>query len=145
MKVSSRVDYALSCLLRVADKYAERRLVTIREVGEKERIETDYVEQLFIAMKRAGILKSVRGKAGGYVLNKPAHKITVKDVVVAINKEVLKIICHRKKGRRNKCIHSTDCKIRILWEGLRDDMELFLEKYTIEKLLTLRRKEKKWR
>ncbi len=145
MKVSSRVDYALSCVLRVADKRDEHRPVTVREIAEKEKLEPDYVEQMFITMKKAGILKSLRGKAGGYVLAKPPDKVTAKDVVRAIDKSVLELICFRKKGRKNKCAHFNNCEIRAFWEELGEGMKSFLEKYTLDKLLCLRQREKKWR
>ena len=144
MKVSSRVDYALSCILRVADRYGDRRPVAVKEVAEKENLEPDYAEQLLIIMKRAGLLKSVRGKSGGYLLAKPPDKIVAKAVVLAINKDVLKLVCFRKKGRQGKCAHYNDCKVRVLWEGLRDSMASFLDTYNLEELLNLRRKEKKW-
>lgn len=143
MRVSSRADYALSCILRIAEKRDRTIPVTVREVARQENIETDYVEQLFVIMKKAGILKSIRGKNGGYLLAAPADKITAKDVVKAIDKDVLDIVCYRKKGRKNKCVHLTACEIKSFWEGLKENMELFLEKHTLEMLLKLRRNIKK--
>lgn len=144
MKVSSRVDYALSCILRIADKYGKYRPVVVKEVAEKEKLEPDYVEQLCVTMKRAGILKSVRGRTGGYVLTASPDKISVKDVIGAIDVNILESICFRKKGRRKKCVHLEDCKIRFLWKKLKENMESFLKRYTLDKLLKLRRKEKNW-
>ncbi len=144
MKVSSRVDYALSCVLIVADKYAEHKPATVNEIAEREHVESDYVEQLCVMMKKAGILKSIRGKNGGYVLARPPLKITAKDVMAAIDKNVLETVCSRKKGRRKRCIHFKNCNIRFLWNGLGKDMELFLDRHTLNSLLRLRRTEKNW-
>ena len=145
MKISSRCDYALSCILRIADKHSERRPVTVSEIAERENVETDYVEQLCVTMKKAGILKSMRGKAGGYLLAKSPAMISAKDVMTAIDKNILEPVCFRKKGRRKRCVHLDNCRIRLLWEELRTNMESFLKRRTIDELLRLRRKEKNWR
>jgi len=144
MKVSSRVDYALSSVLRVADQYGKSRPVPVKEVAKKEKLESDYVEQLFIAMKKDGILKSVRGKTGGYVLARSPDRISAREVVEAIDKGILELVCFRKKGRRKKCVHFYDCEIRNFWEELKKKMESFLGGYSLSKLLRLRKKGKKW-
>lgn len=144
MKISSRVDYALSCILRIADRHKKGKPVTVNEIAEKEKIEPDYVEQLCLMMKRAGILRSVRGKTGGYMLAISPDRISAKDVMVAIEKNILEPVCFRKKGRRKRCAHFEDCKIRSLWENLKKDMELSLSKYALKRLLVLRRSEKNW-
>ncbi len=144
MRLSSRVDYALSCILRIADREAADDPVTVVEIAKKEGLESDYVERLCVMMKRRGILKSVRGKLGGYVLAKPAEDISAKDVILSIEKSVLELVCFRKKGRRKKCVHLKDCNVRYLWENLKKDMELTLSKYTVDQLVGLRRKQKNW-
>ena len=145
MKLSSRVDYALSCILRVADKHGEKRPVSVSDIAKKEHLNSDYVEQLLIKMKRAGILKSIRGKEGGYILAKSPAKITSEDVVIAIENDVLELVCSRKKGRRNKCLHLDKCRIRCFWMELRESMKIFLKNRSLDKLLLLRKKERSWR
>ena len=142
MKISSRLDYAISCAVHIADTYYKKRPASVSHIAEKECIEPDYAEQLLIKMKRAGILKSIRGPAGGYVLKSSPSKITAAEVVKAVENNILEPVCFRKKGRRKKCVHLTDCKIRILWLGLADVMEDHLESYSLKKLLSLRKKEK---
>lgn len=144
MKISSRLDYAISCIIRVADKYKSKKPISISHVSAKERLEYDYTEQLLVKMRRAGLLKSVRGPAGGYILSRPPDKITVKDVALAIEDEILELICFRKKGRKKRCVHFSDCRVRGLWLKLREEMESFLTRHTIKGLLLLRKKEKSW-
>jgi Rrf2 family iron-sulfur cluster assembly transcriptional regulator len=144
LKVSSRVDYALSCAIRVADKYEENKPVPVSFIAKKEKIEPDYAEQLLSALKKSRIVKSVRGPGGGYVLAKAPSKITARDIVVAINKEVLKLVCFRKKVRRRKCAHFDDCKVRSFWLDLKDQIDRCMVKYSLEDLVVLRRQEKNW-
>ena len=144
MKISSRVDYALSCALRIANAYTTGKPVTVKYISEKEQLAVDYVEQLLIVLKKAGILKSIRGALGGYILSRQPKEITAKEIVVAVEKDVLKLVCFREKGRKIKCVHMHDCKVRAFWLGLKDSMEKFLRKHTLKDLLYLRMKEKNW-
>mgnify|MGYP001610500918 CR=1 FL=1 len=144
MKISSRLDYAISCIIRVANKYKSKKPVSISYVSEKEKLEYDYAEQLLVLMKKAGLLKSIRGPVGGYILARPPEKITVKDVAIAIEGKILELICFRKKGRRKKCVHLGDCRVRNLWLKLGKEIESFLARYTIKGLLFLRKREKSW-
>ena len=144
MKISSRVDYALSCAARIADKYESRKPVSVSYVAKKECLEPDYAEQLLIKMKRAGILKSIRGAEGGYVLARSPDKISAKDILVAIEKDILRLVCSREKGRRKSCIHIKDCRVKKVWVGLKNKMEDHLKKFTLKEVLVLRRKEKNW-
>ena len=144
MKISSRFDYGLSCILRVADRYGTGTPVSVGYIARKERIASDYVEQLLIKMKREGLLKSVRGPAGGYILNRAPNRISVKDVAEAIERELLSAVCSREKGRRKKCAHSHDCRLKSFWAGLKKEIEVFLKGHTLRDLLSLRKKEKNW-
>jgi Rrf2 family protein len=144
MKISSRLDYAVSCAVHVADAYYKKIPATVSYIAEREGIEPDYAEQLLIKMKRAGILKSIRGPAGGYVLKSDPSNIKAADIVKAIENNILEPVCFRKRGRRRKCRHLNDCKIKILWQDLADVMEERLESYSLAKLLSLRKKEKNW-
>ncbi|MFC1623965.1 RrF2 family transcriptional regulator [Candidatus Omnitrophota bacterium] len=143
MKISSRLDYALSCILRVASKYSANKLTSISEICKKEKLEFDYVEGLLISMKKRGLLKSVRGRSGGYTLSMPPDKISVKDIVEAIEKDTLKLVCFRK-GRKRKCVHLDDCRIKAFWMQFKNNIESFLENHTLKELLCLRKKEKNW-
>ena len=62
-------------------EYGTPKPVSVKEIAKKEKLEPDYVEQLLVTMKRAGILKSLRGKTGGYILAKPPDRIYAKGAV----------------------------------------------------------------
>ena len=144
MKISSRLDYALSCALVLADLYELKKPVPAVIIAKREKLAVDYVEKLLGILKKSNIVKSIRGVRGGYILNSSPDKISAKDVFVAMQKQVLKLVCDRDKGRRKDCIHLPDCRIKGFWIGLRKDMTKYLNKYSLEDLLKLRRKEKNW-
>lgn len=144
MKISSRLDYAMSFILRVADKYEAKTPISAECVAQKEKVNSDYVEQLLGIMKRRGLLKSVRGPGGGYLLADSPDKISAKNVVESIENTILEPVCFRKKGRRRRCAHLDECKLVGFWLGLGEAMGLYLKEHSLKKLVTLRRKESVW-
>jgi len=144
MKITSRLDYALSCVLRVAEGFGKKKPVTAREVAQLECLETDYVEQLLIAMRKKGIVKSIRGASGGYVLVKSPTEINALAIVEAINSPVLKLVCEREKGRRKECSHKKDCQLKDFWLSLGKVIEGYLDGFSLADLLKLRKKERSW-
>jgi len=142
MKVSSRVDYAFSCIIIIAEKYRQKEPISVKYIAKRERLAADYVEQLLITMKRAGILKSVRGMRGGNLLAKAPRNISTFDIVRAFEGDILELVCLRTKGRQRKCIHLNRCQIKKFWLGLRKAMETYLHHKTLDQLLLLRKKER---
>jgi Rrf2 family transcriptional regulator, cysteine metabolism repressor len=145
VKISSRLDYALSCAIVLADMYEKNKPTPVAYIAKRECIEYDYVEQLLRALKKSGLVKSARGVNGGYMLSRPASEISAKDVMLAIEKNSLQLICDRKKARRKNCIHFDDCKVRGVWIGLRHKIENYLKDYTLKGLLALRKKERMYK
>ncbi len=80
MKFSSQEEYGLRCLLRIAREGRATGL-TIPEISEAEGISTFYVAKLMRVLRRGGLVKSSRGKIGGYALARPPSEITVKEIV----------------------------------------------------------------
>lgn len=83
MKITARVDYAILAVFELALQPAGRR-VQAREIAERQKIPLRFLEQILNQLKRAGIVRSVRGKSGGYLLGRLARGITLKDIVVAV-------------------------------------------------------------
>jgi Rrf2 family protein len=142
MKISSRLDYALSCAVILADMHEKKRPTPVAFIARRECIEYDYAEQILRALKRANIVKSTRGVNGGYTLVKPPGEITAKDIAIAMEKNSLQLVCERERARRKNCVHFNDCGVKTLWLGLRDNIENYLNNYTLKGLLVLRKKEK---
>ncbi|MBI4247066.1 MAG: Rrf2 family transcriptional regulator [Candidatus Rokubacteria bacterium] len=83
MKISAKGEYAIKAVLDLAMHYG-RGLVPIQEIAARQRIPQRYLEQVLLAIKRAGLLESKRGAAGGYHLTKPPEQITVGAVLRAV-------------------------------------------------------------
>lgn len=83
MKITARVTYAILALFELALHPAETR-VQAREIAERQQIPLRFLEQIMIQLRRAHLVRSTRGAAGGYALDKPPGQITLKDVVEAV-------------------------------------------------------------
>lgn len=83
MKLSSRADYAAKAMLELTIN--PDRPVTLAYLARLENISISYLEQIFAQLRKHGLVKSVRGPGGGYILNKPMAEISVGDIVRAID------------------------------------------------------------
>ncbi|WP_299356708.1 Rrf2 family transcriptional regulator [uncultured Shimia sp.] len=87
MKLSTKGRYAVVALSDIALQ-AEGQLVTLSEISERQDISLPYLEQLFVKLRRAGLVESVRGPGGGYRLAKPTSEIRVVDILGAVDETV---------------------------------------------------------
>lgn len=81
---TSKVDYALRALLDLAAQ-APGKPAQSREIAARQEIPESYLNQLLVTLRRAGLVRSVRGAAGGYVLGKEPHQLTTADVIRALH------------------------------------------------------------
>ena len=83
MRISAKSEYAIKAVLDLA-MHPEAGLVPIQEIAARQGIPQRYLEQVLLALKRAGIVSSKRGSSGGYLLTRPPDRITVGDVLRAV-------------------------------------------------------------
>lgn len=83
MRISAKSEYAIKAMLDLA-MHTPRELVSIQTIAGRQRIPQRYLEQVLLALKRAGLVTSKRGSSGGYHLSRPADRITVGDVLRAV-------------------------------------------------------------
>lgn len=135
MKITAQEEYGLRCLLQLA-RVPEGQLVSVKEIGAKEGLSNAYVEKLLRLLAKAGLVHSVRGVKGGYVLNRPASQVTLGEVVRALGTiESTSHICQSFTGNQQVCVHFSDCGIRSIWSGLTTYIQSFLDQTTLAMLL----------
>ena len=81
MKISSKGDYGLRALVDLAQHYEAGAPVQVKDIARRQMIPEEYLGQLMVGLRRAGLVHSVRGAAGGYLLARPPAEITVAQVV----------------------------------------------------------------
>jgi Rrf2 family protein len=84
MKITKRGEYALKALLVLCSVYDERTL-SLREISEQEKLPLKFLEQIMMVVKRTGLVRSIKGKHGGYALARPPREITLGEIIRAVD------------------------------------------------------------
>ena len=133
MKLSSKGRYAVMALTDLA-KFNAKDPVTLRDISLRQGISLVYLEQLFLKLKKNKIVKSVRGKKGGYILNKNASEVKLSDILLAVDEKIKTIGC--KKNSKQGCNgRSSKCITHDFWEELEDHINYFFRKKKLEDLI----------
>ena len=133
MNISTRGRYGLRALLEIAVQ-PEKEPITIRDISEKQQMSVSYLEQILHRLKKAGIVKSIRGAKGGYVLARRGDRITVSQVINALDGPISISYCDSPQLREKSCIGPSACVSRILWKKLEDLIEKALSSVTLADL-----------
>lgn len=136
MRVTTWAEYSLIISLHLARQArASRAPVSAREVADAEQLPADYVEQILLRLRRGGLVTSVRGARGGYLLARPAGEVTVRDVMVAAQQQVFEVNCDTHPVDAGRCGSGTSCSIRPMWFALQHRIDEFLGGITLADLL----------
>ncbi len=134
MQVSSRGRYGVRAMLELARTYGSGP-VTLRKIAESQHISAAYLGQIVGPLRRAGLLTSVRGARGGYVLAREPKDITLGEVIRAIEGPIAPSRCVSENWRSGDCERESSCSARRLWMGLRDSITRELDSTTLADLL----------
>ncbi|MCX8021573.1 MAG: Rrf2 family transcriptional regulator [Syntrophorhabdaceae bacterium] len=116
MKISTQIRYGIRSLCDIASNSAGMP-VQVKCISERQKISPRYIEQIFQKLKKAGIIKSVRGPTGGYFLGKRPDEISVGDVIRAIEgKDIQLVQCvSQRKGSKKACERYGKCAASEIW------------------------------
>jgi Rrf2 family transcriptional regulator, iron-sulfur cluster assembly transcription factor len=117
MKLSTKIRYGVRALCDMVDNPTGAP-AQIKDISKRQSLSARYIEQIFQKLKKAGIIKSVRGRSGGYLLTKKSEEITIGDVIRAIEgKDIRLVAClSKKKGAIKVCERFGDCAPSKIWE-----------------------------
>jgi Rrf2 family iron-sulfur cluster assembly transcriptional regulator len=110
---------------------ANRGPVTLAAISERQHISLSYLEQLFGKLRRAALVSSVRGPGGGYNLARAAAKVTVADIVIAVDEPLDATQC----GGKENCHDDKRCMTHDLWATLNEKMYEYLSSVTLADLV----------
>lgn len=134
MRITTWAEYGLICALHLARR-ANEGPVTGRDVATKERLPTDYVEQILLRLRRAEIIRATRGARGGYALARPADQITVRQVISASELETFELHCATHPVEEGRCSEAQSCSIRPVWMILQQRIDDVLESVRLSDLM----------
>jgi len=134
VRITTLAEYGVICALHLARRASEGP-ITGREIAEVERLPGDYVEQILLRMRRAGIVASTRGAHGGYALARSADSISIRDVIEASEMTTFDLHCLSHPVEEERCSSSHNCSIRPVWMLLQQKIDDVLEGVHLSDLL----------
>lgn len=137
MRLSTRGEYGLRTMAGLANVY-ESGPISLAQVAKSENISLSYLEQLIGQLRKKGLVVSTRGAKGGYRLARPPERITVGDVVRAVEGPIAPLDCVSEEEANCKCQHQSACRTRVVWERLRDSIAETLDSTTLADLVSSR-------
>ena len=134
MKLSTKSTYGLRAMLAIALN-GGREATSIADIAHKEAISVAYLEQLLNKLRHRGLVTSIRGPKGGYVLTKPAARITVSDIVKALEGSIYPVHCvSAQKMSASACSMANSCVPKLVWVKLAKAINDCLESVTLKDL-----------
>ena len=140
MKLSTRGRYGLRAAADLA-VHAKEGPVSISSIAGRQNLSERYLEQLIARLKKAGIVKSIRGSSGGYVLTRPAGEISVGEILRALEGS-MKVVDCPENGEA--CTNYDSCVTKYVWRRINDSINRTVDGMTLEEIITGRMESGSW-
>ncbi|WP_227765880.1 RrF2 family transcriptional regulator [Zhaonella formicivorans] len=133
MKLSTKGEYGLRAMFDLALRYGEGP-ISLKSIAERQDISDHYLEQLISGLRKAGLVKSIRGAQGGYILGREPAEITVGDVIRVLEGPIAPMDCVNEE-EPDLCCRAETCITRGIWEKVRDSINDVLDSITLEDMV----------
>lgn len=136
MKLSTKGRYAVMAIADLA-RYGGSVPVSLADIADRQEISLSYLEQLFAKMRRSGVVNSVRGPGGGYLLARPPEALRIIDVILAVDEPIKATGC--KEGSGRACTGAKGhCITHELWDELGRHIHMYLSSVTVADVVNKR-------
>jgi Rrf2 family protein len=136
MRLSSRTEYGIRALLALSVNYSDKPM-QLKKIAKSEGISLKYLEQLMTILKASGLVQTVRGSKGGYILAKPPEEIKISDCVNCLEGHIAAVEC---VADETICSKSSDCQTRPIWQKVSNAIEEVLKSFTLKDLVENKKK-----
>lgn len=133
MKLSTRGRYGLRAMFDLAMN-ASGEPIPIGEIANRQNISESYLEQLFVNLRREGLINSVRGAHGGYLLGSSPDMIYIGQILRALEGNIAPAECVNEDNTSG-CLEADACVTRIIWEKIRDSINEVIDSMTLEDMV----------
>ncbi len=133
MKLSTKGRYGLRAMIDLAQN-SEKEAVSISTIATRQNISESYLEQLVGKLKKAGLVSSIRGAQGGYVLAKQTNDISVGDILRALEGDLNPIDCPALADEGG-CEQSGSCASKYVWQRLNDGINEIVDEIKLSTLI----------
>lgn len=122
MKLSTKGRYGLRAMVDLAS-FCEESPVSISSISARQDLSVTYLEQLLAKLRKAGLVQSIRGAQGGYVLTKDASEISVGEILRALEGDLSPVNCAEISKDDRSCSGSQFCVTKLVWQRINDSIE----------------------
>lgn len=136
MRVSSRGEYGLRALIDLTQHYGQGP-VTSAEIARRQAIPLNYLNQLLLILRNAGLIRSTRGPSGGHELARPPESVTMGEVLTALEGPPSLASCVSTQ-QAAQCELAEQCTLRSAWDQIQVETERILASWTLEDLVPKR-------
>jgi Rrf2 family protein len=143
MRVSTRGDYACRALLSLALHADETAPTSVRDIAERTGLPQPYLEQILLALKGAGLVRSKRGVGGGYILARSPSEIRLSDVVSAVDGPIA-LGDFGEPHQDGACDHEGQCVLLAIWHVVGEQIQRHLDGFTLADVAAMARAELPW-
>jgi Rrf2 family iron-sulfur cluster assembly transcriptional regulator len=143
VKVSTRGDYASRALLSLALHAEESGPTSVRDIADRTALPQPYLEQILLALKGAGIVRSKRGVGGGYVLAREPGQITLGEIVSAVDGPIA-LGDFGEPHQDGACDHEGQCVLLAVWAGISGQIRRHLDSFTLADIAAMARGQAEW-
>lgn len=133
MKITTKGRYGLRALIDLA-KYSEIEPVSINSIATRQGISERYLEQLMTLLKKADIIKSIRGAGGGYVLAREMSEISVGDVLRALEGSLEPVEC-AAFSQKDSCEAAGGCVTKYVWQRINESINQTVNEISLKQLV----------
>lgn len=130
MKLTTKGKFAVTALLDMALNGNDTP-ITLYNISERQGISLSYLEQLFVKLRRSGLVKSYKGPGGGYILTKELYDVSISEIIKVVDDDMDARAC---RGMMN-CKDNQKCLTHDLWDGLTKYVYDYLERVTLQDLI----------
>jgi Rrf2 family iron-sulfur cluster assembly transcriptional regulator len=131
MRITALEEYGIRCMVLMA-RHGHESSLTLTEFAEHERLSIPYAAKLLALLKKSGLVKSVRGRNGGYILARIPEKIFLNEIFDSLGDRVFSLDhCDRYTGNDDFCVHTDDCSVRHIWMSFDGFISNMLSRITL--------------
>ncbi len=138
MRISARTEYAVLALMQLADN-PERRPMQAREIATAAGVPKAFLDQLLLDLRRANIVRSIRGPGGGYVLARTPESILLREAIAAVEGGALCTPCGIKTSDGTPCSRAGACALGEVWKAVDEATDQILSATTLASLVERQR------
>lgn len=133
MRLSTRGRYGLKAMFQLALYYGEGP-IALKQIADEQNLSESYLEQLFSALRKEGLIKSVRGAQGGYMLSKEPENITVGEIIRCLEGSIAPSDCVLESDGFT-CTNENKCVTKTVWMKIKDSIDNVIDGITLQDMI----------